>query len=202
MDMPLNRRRAREMAAWLKTNFGAQIEAALAGTPFSMDIACAIVCQETGLYLLGFTKTRTVDEALSLCVFDASGDVPSSPRGAFPRNTAEFRREYGNDFTQMLIDEANTSRRIRGMSDGKIVYKGYGLFQYDLQHVKTDQAFFENRLWYDFAECLARLKRELMAKYATVKDVDKAIRAYNGSGPRAEAYLANVKVFIRWCSEV
>lgn len=202
MDLPLNRRQAKEMASWLKTNYGSRIEEALEGTPFSLDIACAIACQETGLYLLGFSKSMSPEHALALCVFDASGDVPSSPRGAFPRNTKEFRRDYGDAFAQMLIDEANVSRRARGMNDAKIVYKGYGLFQYDLQHVRSDREFFEQKRWHDFDQCLEKLKRELMTKYAIVKDVNKAIRAYNGSGARAEAYLSNVRVFIGWCSEV
>lgn len=201
MDLPLSRDQAHKMAGWIKTNFGDRITQALADTPFNLDMACAIACQESGIYLVRFINTMSVADALGRCVFDASGDYPGTSRSAFPRNTSVFREAYGNSFTDMLIDEANKMRRERGFSPAKWVYKGYGIFQYDLQYVKKDQVFFEERRWYDFDECLARLKSELMKKYAAKQNVMMAIQAYNGSGPRAEAYLENVKQFITFCSE-
>lgn len=202
MDLPLNRDQAHVMAGWIKTNFGTRITQELTDTPFNLDIACAIACQETGIYLVRFIKTLSVDDALGRCVFDASGDYPGTTRSAFPRNTGIFREAYGGAFTDMLIDEANKMRKERGFSPATWVYKGYGIFQYDLQYVKKDQAFFENRKWYDFGECLSRLKSELMRKFAAKQDVMLSIQAYNGSGPRSEAYLENVKHFITFCSEV
>ena len=202
MDLPLTRDQAHQFAKWIKDNFREEIVSALAGTPFSLDIACAIACQETGIYLLGFVHKVAADEALARCVFDASGDVAGTSRGAFPQNTAAFRSVYGSDFTNMLIAEANKTRALRGLGPAAWVYKGYGIFQYDLQAVKRDEAFFRNRLWAHFDECLARLVSELMKKYAATHDVMQAIRAYNGSGQRAENYLVNVKQFIVFCSEV
>ena len=76
------------------------------------------------------------------------------------------------------------------------MYKGYGIFQYDLQFVENDRAFFEERLWYKFPECLLRLKKELINNFAKDKDVRLAIRAYNGSGPRATQYVNDVFQFI------
>ena len=83
------------------------------------------------------------------------------------------------------------------------VYKGYGLFQYDLQHVKTAEDFFRNREWYSIDNCLSRVVEELDRKLtAQGGDLWKAIRAYNGSGAAAERYMQNVKAFTGYCEEV
>jgi hypothetical protein len=136
-------------------------------------------------------------------VFDASGDYPGTSRGAFPVNTAAFRARYGNDFTAMLIEEANKTRRLQNYGDAQWVYKGYGLFQYDLQSVLDDESFFREKKWYNFDECLAKAVFELDAKLQQEGgDLWEAIRAYNGKGAAARAYRDNVKVFTSYCAEV
>ena len=202
MDLPMNGDDAQALAHWIKTHYGQQIAGVLAGSPFTLDIACAITCQETGIYLLPFTKKFAPDDALELCVFDASGDADGTTRGAFPRNTAEFRAQYDDALTDMLIGEANKARAARRLSPARWVYKGYGLFQYDLQNIRTDEVFFREKLWGRFDECLKRLLLVLMRKYAATNDVMQSIRAYNGSGQRADNYLANVKQFITFCAAV
>jgi len=62
--------------------------------------------------------------------------------------------------------------------------------------VDYDRAFFENKLWYKFPECLFRLKKELVQRFATFNYVPKAIRAYNGSGAKATQYVNDVFQFI------
>jgi hypothetical protein len=49
---------------------------------------------------------------------------------------------------------------------------------------------------------MSRAMHELMAKYAIYKDIRTAVRAYNGSGPRAEQYAEDVMQLAAWCSEV
>jgi hypothetical protein len=103
----------------------------------------------------------------------------------------------------MLIEEANKSRRMQDLKDKPWVYKGYGIFQYDLQNVVVDESFFRNKLWYSFDECLVRCCKELDEKLAAKRgDLWKAIKAYNGSGPRADEYAANVRLFTTYCEEV
>lgn len=102
----------------------------------------------------------------------------------------------------MLIDQANKARAQRGIPPAHWVYKGYGIFQYDLQDVKSDRAFFEEMKWYQFGECLDRLASELRGKYSKTHDVFLAIQSYTGSGAAAQAYLSNVKQFIDFCREV
>jgi hypothetical protein len=202
MSLPITRNQAHKVAEWMKTNFESSISQVLTGTPFSVDIACGIACQETAYFWLSFINRLSVDEVLARCVLDASGDFPGTQRSAFPRNTDAFRRRFDTTFTQMLIDEANKTRRLRGFAAQVWVYKGYGIYQYDLQHILTDEEFFRQKLWYSFPECLARLKKELVDKYAIHRDVWKAIKAYNGSGQSATRYANNVIQFAQYCSEV
>ena len=182
-----------ELTRWLEDNFGDQMEAALASTPFSVELACAIACKETGIYLLPFARDLSPADAIARCVFDASGDAAGTSRNAFPRNTDAFREAYGDDLTEMLIDEANQSRLLRGLDQKDWVYKGYGPFQYDLQHIGVDIEFFRDRLWYDFDECLRRFISEMQKKLDATDDLGRAIQAYNGSGLRAAQYRADVE---------
>ena len=61
-------------AFWFKSQFQPQIEAAIAGTPFSVDMITAVACQETGgiwprLRRQGLPTPRI----LELCVGDTIG---------------------------------------------------------------------------------------------------------------------------------
>jgi hypothetical protein len=202
-SLPISKAAAITCARWLLENFGEQLAQATKGKPYKVKHLCAIVCQETAYKWLKWVGEHDARTIIERCVFDASGDYPDSPRSAFPKNTAAFRAKYGAAFTDMLIEEANKTRRMQGYADKPWVYKGYGIFQYDLQNVKTDEAFFRNKAWYRFEDCLAACCNELDAKIKTsANDLWTAIRKYNGSGPGAERYVANVKVFTRYCAEV
>jgi hypothetical protein len=113
-----------------------------------------------------------------------------------------FHQRYGDAFTQDLIGEANQTRALRGLPAASWVYKGYGIFQYDLQYVGADTAFFQQKQWGEFQACLDRALSELKTKYAHYKDLRTTVRAYNGSGPSAEAYADDVMTLLAWCSEV
>ena len=186
---------------WMLSNFRAQLADAVKSTPLSVPLLCAIACREAGGYWLPLTPTRSAAEILGLCVYDASGDVAGAPRTAFPANTAEFRLSYGDDFTTMLIGEANKARAARGLAPAAMVYKGYGIFQYDLQYVRPDEAFFRGRKWYDFRECVTRAVAELQKKFDATGDVHEAVRAYNGSGPKAVQYARDVMRLLPFCEE-
>ena len=200
-DLPMTRTRAQRLARWLKANHGDEMRAALADTPFSVDIACAICCKETGIYLVEFIDNMDDADALARCVFDASGDAPETSRNPFPANTAAFRERYDEEFAEMLIAEANKTRSLRGLAPQSWVYKGYGLFQYDLQHVGSDEAFFRQRKWARFDECLARLVSELTRKFAAKHDVWDAVQAYNGSGQRSLIYRSHVQQLTEFCAD-
>ena len=202
MTMPLTKDQAHGAARWMKSNFRTPINTALAGTPFSIDLLCGIACQETAIFWLTFIDKLSPAEILGRCVLDASGDFPGTKRSAFPKNTSAFRDRYGDQFAEMLISEANLTRKLRGFSPKQWVYKGYGVYQYDLQYVKPDELFFREKQWYDFGECLKRVVGKLSEKYKIHKDICKTVRAYNGSGPKATEYANNVVQFTAYASEV
>jgi subtilisin family serine protease len=192
---------AHGVTRWLISNFQPQLADAVRSTPFTVPLLCAIACREAGIYWLPLTPHKPAAEILGLCVYDASGDVAGAPRSAFPINTAQFRLTYGDAFTGLLIDETNKARAARGLSAASMVYKGYGIFQYDLQHVRTDESFFRSKQWYSFTECVSRAVGELKKKYEATGDIQSAVRAYNGSGPRAEQYARDVMRLLPFCEE-
>ena len=202
MSLPITREQAHKAVKWMKTNFYSEIAAAVQDTPFSVDHVCGIGCQETAYFWLSFIDTHSVEEVLARCVLDASGDFPGTRRSAFPKNTAVFRAAYGDAFTDMLINEANLTRQMRGFGPKDWVYKGYGIFQYDLQYVTTDQPFFENRKWYNFSDCLANAMKELKKKWLVQNDLWKSIKSYNGSGSGATEYANNVIQYTQYSNEV
>ena len=199
---PLSRVQAGRVKAWLMGNFTTQITSAIAGTPIDDNMVCAIACKETAPMWLGWTDKLSPADLLARCVFDASGDAEGTSRSAFPQNTAEFRARYP-DLADMLIEEANRSRVLRNLGRAAWVYKGYGIFQYDLQHITTDEAFFRQRQWGDFDACIERLMREMRRTLGVSGgDLRGAVRRYNGSGARAEEYADHVMLMRFWLASV
>lgn len=198
-DLPVSQAQALRTRDWLLRNFATPIEQAVQGTPLDADLVAAIACKETANVWLHWIDRLSPGEVLARCVFDGSGDVPGTSRSAFPRNAAEFRAVAGDALTDALIDEANETRKLRGFGPQRWLYKGYGLFQYDLQHFKTDPDFFRNRQWGDFAACMDRFMREMRTKLADAHgDLPDAVRRYNGSGPKAEQYREHVMFMLGW----
>ena len=205
-SLPISAAAARDCAQWLNQNFGAKMHAATNGKAYSVKHLCAIVCQETAYKWLKWTATMDPQTIIERCVFDASGDYPGAPRGVFPINTAAFENRFGQQLTAMLIEEANKTRRLQGWPDKTWVYKGYGIFQYDLQHILDNaesENFFRKKKWYNFDNCLNKVVSELDTKLSNTRgDLWAAIKAYNGSGTKATQYAENVKAFTRYCAEV
>ena len=206
--MPLSKPQCIICSNWMKDNFEDKIIAAVNNTPFDETLVYAIACQETAQKWQMWINVTDAETVLARCVFDASGDFPDTTRGAFPKNKNEFISEYGNILTQMFVDEGNKMRAMpqpgfpHGYGAAAFLYKGYGIFQYDLQNIKTDKSFFADKLWYSIDECLARLIKELNAKWnAHTNDMYNTVKAYNGSGSRAEQYAQRVSQFYTWIKE-
>jgi hypothetical protein len=198
--LPISRANARKATNWLMTHFGGSIRSATDGTPFSPALPCGIACQETAYFWLPIIVKRggkiSPDEVVARCVLDASGDAPNARRRAFPRNSAAFRAKYDRSFADMLMAEANATRALRGFGPKDWIYKGYGIFQYDLQFVIEDEDYFRFKQWYDFGVCVNRVIKELTAIYARKKgNLWQTVLAYNGAGPAARNYRDNVRVF-------
>jgi len=204
-DMPLSQSNCIKCVAWMRQNFETKVIAAVENTPFEKELIYAIACQETAqrwaLWIDGFDAATVLQK----CVFDASGDFPDTSRSAFPRNKAELVAEFGNEITQMLIDEGNKMRAMpqpgnpHGYGPAGYLYKGYGIFQYDLQFIKEDKKFFVEKQWYSIDECLARAIKELASKWSKhPDDLFHTVKAYNGGGDRAEQYAWRVSQFYTW----
>jgi len=194
--LPLSRTQVLKGTRWLMGNFGDDIAKAVAGKPYGAEILCAIACKETGFIWIPRADKMAAETLLPLLIGDASGDVPGHGRKAFPRNTQAFRAAYGNAFTEKLIIETNRARALRGLSASHIIYKGYGIFQYDLQHVQTDREFFEQRMWHRIGPCIDRATRELDRTFrAAGGDTRDAVRRYNGAGTAAQTYATHVMAF-------
>ena len=198
---PITDQQATLAVQWLDACFG-EVVHRLVKDPFSASDLYGIVCQETAYFWLPFLGRLTPTNVVARCVLDGSGDVAGTTRRAFPSNTLEFRHQYGKRFTELLIKEGNKTRVLRGMRPWSKIYKGYGIFQYDLQFVQVDEDFFKEKQWYDFDICLLRCLSELERTYARHGDVHEAIRAYNGAGARAEAYAKNVEYYSQLADQI
>jgi hypothetical protein len=158
--------------AWFKGEFGTPIEAAVKGTPFTIDMLTAIACQETGsIWSVLRAKGLPTDRVVELCV----GDTLDSSKGrrAFPKDKAELLGhpkgdamfKVGND---ALKDMAQFIPGFGGAAGNPNKFcHGYGVFQYDIQFFKKDPDYFLDRSWAKFDGTLGKAIGEL--KEALVK---------------------------------
>ena len=161
---------------WLKKNFGTKIDAEVAGTPFSRNMVCAIAMQETSYIWRRVIETKSVAEALALCV----GDVIDAPRRkAFPTTRAKL--EAVPDGDKMFkagrkaleaIAEIDAGYK-KALKDPDKFCRGYGMFQYDLQFFEKDPDYFLKRKWAKFdgtlEKCVSELKVKLKKVYGSGK---------------------------------
>ncbi len=150
---------------WFKQQFHEKINAALEGTPYSLDFMTALACQETGeVWPILRKKDLSVDRILELCV----GDTIDSKRSAFPRSKAELvsvpngsrmfeiARQALEDMAQFIHSYQKAA------SNPNKFCHGFGIFQYDLQFFKgEDPDYFLERRYADFDECLKKALGEL-----------------------------------------
>jgi hypothetical protein len=166
-----------EAINWFKGQFGTAIQAGIEGTPFSLDMLTAIAMQET-YYIWGdLYKRLPVDEVLKLCV----GDTLDSPnRSAFPKSKAELLSVPKGDQMFAVAREALESigqyfsryNEIANLNPKKFCH-GFGIFQYDIQFFKTNPAYFLEKRWHNFDDCLAVCLNELRAALRRAYSPDK-----------------------------
>lgn len=153
-----------EAAAWFKATFGAEIAAATAGTPFSVDLLTAIAIQETYEIWGRIYRTLPAADVLALCV----GDVIGEPkRGPFPKTKAALLAAprgaemfaVAHESLAALAEHATEYAKYAANPDR--FCHAFGIFQYDIQFFKDDPDFFLERKWNIFGECLGRCIAEL-----------------------------------------
>lgn len=152
---------------WFKATFASQIDPAIAGTPFTLDMLAAIAAQETGHIWGPLRKTLTLDDLLEVCV----GDTLDADKGraAFPKTKAElvaFARgadmfKVGRDALVKMALHVPSFAKIAKRPD-KFCH-GYGIFQYDIQFFKKDPDYFLEKRWCRFDASLQKCIEELQA---------------------------------------
>lgn len=160
---------------WFKQQFRADIDPALAGTPFDLDMIVAIACQETGyIWSILRNKPLSVERIVALCVGDTIDyKGPNKGRQAFPRNKAAL---VAAPKGQMMFEIARQALEdmaayIPGYNDSvansRKFCRGFGVFQRDLQFFKDDPTYFLERRYENLSDtlthCLAELQRGLKA---------------------------------------
>jgi hypothetical protein len=154
----------REDIRWFKSQFKTQIEAAIPGTPFSLDLLTAIAVQETRYIWSRLYKVMPVSQVLTLCV----GDTIDAPgRSAFPKTRAELLSVAKGAEMFAIAHEALVAMAEYVPGYKSVAKKpdkfchGFGIFQYDLQFFIDNPNFFLEKRWYSFDQCLKALMGEL-----------------------------------------
>jgi hypothetical protein len=158
---------------WFKENFHAEVEAAIAHTPFTLDLLVALACQETGdVWPILRKKPLTLDRILALCVGDTIDFIPPNKgRKAFPRNKAALLAVPRGDemfavARQALVDMAQHIPGFPVSTQSKFC-RGFGMFQLDLQFFKeapADPDYFLEKRYEKFSETLGKCIGELTVK--------------------------------------
>lgn len=151
---------------WFKENFAADVMPALAGTPVSFDLVCAIAFQESGELWSRMRQRLPREEVLRLSVGDTL-DAPN--RSAFPKTMdvliAAPKGRQMFDLAHRLLGEMAEATGIEAYrhlaaKPQKFVH-GYGIFQYDLQFFRHEPDFFLEQRWKDIDTAVEKLMKEL-----------------------------------------
>lgn len=185
---------------WFKQQFQPSIEAAIQGTPFSVDMVTAIACQETGfIWQVLRKKPLSVNRILELCVGDTIDARPGGKgRRAFPKTQTELLSKPRGDemfaiARQALVDMA---QHINGFNSAvanpKKFCHGFGIFQFDLQFFIDEPDYFLEKKYANFEDCVAKCVGELknaarkigLLNRTSLSDMDMAsvAIAYNTGG--------------------
>jgi len=151
---------------WFKTQFEAPIQAAISGTPLTVDFLTAIACQETGsMWGTMRRKNLPLDRIVALCVGDTL-DVDKG-RQAFPQTRADLEaaprgQEMFAIAHEALVDMAQHVPGYEAVAKRPSKFcHGFGVFQLDLQFFRDEPDYFLNREYEKFDHTLDRCVREL-----------------------------------------
>lgn len=162
---------------WFKKQFGSDVQSALNGTLFTLDMLVAIALQETYVIWKNVYKTKPRNEVLELCVGDTLDAVASEPgehtraAEAFPQSRKVLEdAPRGPEMFKIARDALLAASKVTHMFDKAVknpdkFCHGFGLFQYDLQAFKTGDAdYFLKKQWVLFPVCLSKCVAVLKAK--------------------------------------
>lgn len=155
---------------WFKSQFHREIEAAVQGTPFTLDFLTAIACQETGHIWNILRNKVTTAEVLALCVGDTLDGSSTKGRRAFPRTRADLvAKPRGPEMfaiaRKALMDMARFIPGFKGaVANPNKFCHGFGVFQYDLQFFLQEPDYFLQKRYEDFSASLGKALEELKSK--------------------------------------
>lgn len=158
---------------WFKDTYQDKINKKLPGTPFDLPLIMAIAYQETG-YVWSKMIGKTTPDDLLLCCTGDTLDFPK--RNAFPKNREEL--EAYKDGKEMFSVAREALKNVgRWNTTFKNLYennpdkfcRGYGIFQYDLQHFKINPTFFLQKEWADIDKIIDMVINELKAARDRIK---------------------------------
>ncbi|HEX7312370.1 MAG TPA: SH3 domain-containing protein [Pyrinomonadaceae bacterium] len=162
---------------WFKQQFRVEIEAAVQGTPYTLDMLAAIASQETGSIWPFLRRAGlNTDRILELCVGDIiDGTSAGKGRRAFPINKADLLRhpkgaEMFGIARQAFEDMAKYVPGYKAYVPNQNKFcRGYGIFQLDLQFFRDDPEYFLEKRYANFSHCLAKCIGELRDKQANAR---------------------------------
>ena len=158
---------SRDDFVWFKETFQGDIEPAIAGTPFTVDLLAAIAAQETGHIWAPLRDRLPVSELLEICVGDTLDE--DKGRRAFPRTKADLVAAPRGAEMFAIAHAALVTMAARVPAFAAVATRpnkfchGYGIFQYDIQHFQTDPGYFLERRWRTFTAALGKCLDELAA---------------------------------------
>lgn len=193
---------------WMNKTFGADIDAALAGTPIPKKLVIAIGIQETFYIWAKMYKMAKPEEVLAVCI----GDTIDFPRraSAWPRDRKQLElHPQGKKMFKIArealarIAEIVPSYKASLANPDKFCH-GFGMFQYDIQFFeKKDTNYFLNGDWATWKGTLGKgvseLKSKLTELYGAGKNSlshDETVYlgiAYNRGAKRTKADMATKK---------
>ena len=152
---------------WFKQQFHQKINAAVQGTPFTLDFMTALACQESGeVWPVLRKKALSLDRIVELCV----GDTLDG-RSVFPTSRAQLESvPNGKKMFEIaraaLVDMAQFINGYKKVAKNANKFcHGFGVFQYDIQFFRNeDPAFFLERRYTDFDACMQKALGELRSK--------------------------------------
>ena len=165
---------------WFKTSFSAPVGAAIANTPFTLNLMTALAVQESFEVWGNLFQTAMLPgEILDLCV----GDTIDGPgRKAFPTSKANLlAATRGSEIfaaaraSLEAVGTVNATYHKIFLANPNKFCHGFGIFQLDIQFCKQDPDYFINHRWKSFDICLGKAIDELKAAQGRAKLDGKAV---------------------------
>jgi hypothetical protein len=166
---------------WFKQQFTKDLETAVRGTPFTVDMLTALACQETGeVWPLLRQRDLPIARILELCVGDTIDGNGTKGRKAFPRTKGDLLAKPNGQQMFSVARQALVDMALYVPSYAAVAKKpdkfchGFGIFQYDLQFFVEEPSYFLGKQYANLTACVGKCLRELHEALGRADLKDKA----------------------------